>query len=345
MLVYLIPYVLLIVLTSAYSKIYEIKVPNKMHFFLMLLPAILVVVLRGDVGTDTLNYLQHFEQLHESGISTQIFEPGFEILTRFMVYCGLSPRACVALIGFLTILLFIASFSKTKETILLFALIVFPSYFYDMTMNGIRYGLSFAIAALAIKYLYEKKTSRFVIISLLAISIQYSSLLIIFVYSISKLKIKYIAVIVVMLLATYPLYSGMLEYLFLKQEAYKESVTPSLLSGIGPMAMFLCLYVLYLVSVEKQKASTLVHIIFMFELFSFYMGRTSYAGLRLQSLFVFALVLFIVYEYDAIKYKDLYKKALLFLGILSFGLWLKNYVGDVEVTDAPFIPYKFFWSA
>ena len=175
---YIIPYFFLL-LGSLLIKNYNF---NKsiiiLILFTFLFPAILIVILRGNIGTDTLQYLRHFNSLSIQGY-IDTFEPGFNYLAALINLFGFKDNFDVAIIGFLIIFLLIKSFSDSKESALLFIYILFPIFFYDLSINTLRAGLAFALSSIALDYLYEKQNFKFILFTILSIFMQYSAIFII----------------------------------------------------------------------------------------------------------------------------------------------------------------------
>ena len=347
MLFYTIPYLFVLLLSSAFYKLKKIDVPNPIVLFLMLLPATLVSLLRGDVGIDTLNYLGYFKDLRSGNEALQAHEPGFELLSRIIDLLGFNERVNIALISFLTICLLCNSFSKTKNQLLLFSWVVFPLYFVDMTMNGLRYGLAFAIASNAVDALYRKKNFKALLIGLVAISMQYSVALLVFPFLMFNANKKFaiflaigLAIIASGIFAFSPL---ILTYLYDKQDAYKDLLAPAVTSGLVPLIFFIVLFSSFILLSRRKEVSYLLYVFLVLEIISFGIAKITYAGLRLQTLFVFALLIYIKQHFHLIEKRRIFLYILFSVGILSFLILWKNLTAEIEDVQAPMIPYKFFW--
>ena len=178
-------YIFSFLYTFFFAINYSIKNISKHTFMLLLLlifPAFLIAILRGNVGTDTHNYLFYFESIYSNDADYIKYEPGFQLISSLIMKLGFSPRFGMSLLSVLTTAFLCWSFSKSKQRIVFFCFVVFPLFYFDMTMNGLRYGLSFAIALNAIDALYEKRKKTFIVLALLAISVQYSAILLILVF-------------------------------------------------------------------------------------------------------------------------------------------------------------------
>lgn len=346
MIYYILPYISLLLLILLINK----KNLSSSNLFVLLLlfltPAILLVILRGNVGTDTINYLGFFKDLsNESNVHE--YEPGFQLLSNCINLFGFNERVSIAIVSLLTILLLCKSYSSSKEDVLLFSSFLFPVFFYDMTMNGLRYGLSFALSSVAIDALYKKKNFNFILLALFSISIQYSSFLIIIVFLIFKLNKKILIGLFLLVVAVSPFvvdfFTNNLAYFYDKQDFYKDVASPSATSGLGPLFLFSLLFMVFYFYSEKTSSKKILFLILVLELGSFMLAKITYAGLRFQMLVLFSLVLLIKQESYCITKKKEFLMLMISLGLFGFLLTAKNLTANVEDVESPFIPYKFFW--
>ena len=122
---------------------------KKIVFLIGFIPAVFVVVFRGDVGTDTGNYFQMAANILEEGSAVHNdfdIEIGFFWLLKWLAFLFGEPRVIVNVIGFLIAWYSFFLYSKNVESMAVFALLLFPVFFFDMSMNGLRYGLAFLLA-------------------------------------------------------------------------------------------------------------------------------------------------------------------------------------------------------
>lgn len=346
MLYYVLPYLFLNSITFLLYFMKLGKVEWKAMFFIGIFPALMIVLLRGNVGTDTLNYLDFFKNLR-LGEDVHEFEPGFQLLGRTIDLFALNERVNLSFVSFITICLLFKSFSAKKENVIIFSSIIFPIFFYDMTMNGIRYGLSFAIASLAISSLYKKNNFLFGVLSILAISVQYSSFFIILVFFIFKLDKKILFGILALLILAFPfagaLISNNATYLYDKQDFYKDVASPGATSGLGPLVLFLMFFISFFKYSSYKRSNNVLFLILVLELASFALARVTYAGLRFQMLFLFALIHLIKEEFTLVLKTKEYLWILFLIGSFGFLITVKNLTAVVDYVESPFIPYRFFW--
>ncbi|MDH6250682.1 hypothetical protein M2347_000409 [Chryseobacterium sp. H1D6B] len=346
MLFYLFPY---IYITFISLNIYFSKI--KINFgtlFILLIPAILLVVLRGNVGTDTFFYLGLLEDYKLYGESLMKYEPGFEVLGKTLAFLGMSPRVAVASIALISVFILCKAYSRSKNEMMLLALLVFPLFFYDFTMNGIRYGLSFCIATLAVDALYQKKYRQFAIWGVIAFTIQYSSLLIILLFLSVLIKRKYIIIcglILGLFIVVSPnIFSFFMERISDKKDAYSQVYAPSFVSGLAPLLMVFFMYINFLWFHRNTQYSKLIHTIFICEILGFVFAKFSYAGLRFQGAFMYCMIIFLKNNTRAqLGLHWRYTVNLFIMSIFSILLFYKNITTIVQDELTPFLPYHFFW--
>lgn len=344
MLFYLIPY---IYITFVSLNIYFSKIKvNARTIFLLLFPALLIVVLRGNVGTDSFFYLGLFEDYQRFGESNAKYEPGFETLGKTLIFLGASPRLGVALVGLISTLILCKAYSRSKNEMLILAMLVFPTFYYDFGMNGIRYGLSFCLATLGIDALYKKNYKLFALFSLLAVSMQYSSMLIILPFAGSLIKKKYVFIILFLLVAIIAVspdtFAFFMDRVADKKGAYSQIYAPGITSGLAPLGLVLLMYFNFLWFHRKTDYSKLIHIILLLEILSFVFAKFSYAGLRFQGAYMYCMILYLKNNTrDDLRWR--YSVNLVIISVLSIIIYYKNLTTVVQEEVTPFLPYKFFW--
>lgn len=347
MFLYIFPYFYILVfsLILYYSNIKSVKA---WQLFVLLLPAILVFVLRGNVGTDTYNYLALLDDYMHYGESLAKYEPGFEFLGKTLTYIGLSPRIALATIGLITTLILCKTYAASKWQMLIFTLLVFPLFFYDFTMNGIRYGLSFSLATIAVDLIYRKKYRSAIIWGLIAFSMQYSSLLVILPFMAGLVKKRYIVIFIILLVSAFllspDLFSLIADRLAGKRDAYSEIFAPSIFSGLAPLSIVLIMYLSFL-CFNGKSYSRLIHVIFLLEVLSFIMAKFTYAGLRFQGVFMYCMILYLKNNLESIQphYFRKYLYVFIILSIIGMLIFMKNISIVVSGDLSPFLPYSFFW--
>jgi len=345
MLYYLIPYFFITFLSlNIYFK--KLKVTWQMLLFL-LLPAILVAGLKGNVGTDSIFYLGLLEDYRLYGDSLMRYEPGYELLNKIIVYMGATPRLGVAIIAVISTAILSVAYSRSRNEMILLALIVFPLYFYDFTMNGLRYGLSFCIATLAVDALYRKNFFYVAVWGIMAFTMQYSSLLIILLFLSVLVPKKYLIIFLILLTLIFLVspnsFAFFTDRISDKQNLYTEIFAPSFVSGLAPLLTVLILYINFLYFHRGLKYSKLIHIIMIAEILSFVMAKFTYAGLRFQGAFMYGMILYLKNNTKLDQLHWRYITVFFIMSIFSILVFFKNITTVVEDNYTPFLPYKFFW--
>lgn len=339
--IYLLPFLFLVMVSSVvYLSRFDLK--NYWHILLFaLLPAILVAVLSGDSGTDKAYYYGWIEDTYNGNFEKVIYEPGFKYLTYFLSLIEPDKYFIIPVVAVITTLLLVFSFSETKWQLLVFTFILFPFFYYDMTMNGLRYGLSFALCAFAAKKQAEKNTPLFFIFGILAASMQYSSAIIVVLIYFSQVELKKIHLLFLLVLGYIVFQLLDFSYFDNKVDVYKDLSRPSGISGLSPLVLFLLIFGLnwYL----NRKIKNILFIILVLEIASFLLSLKSYSGLRFQNLIIFALLIFISFFQEVQPFRKQNLLLFFMIGFLSFGLKIRNFMNeDVEGTT-PFLPYEFYW--
>jgi hypothetical protein len=155
MIFYIIPF--LIWATLCIWKALHAHKELKLLDYVFALPLILLAVLRGEVGTDTVNYIANAQYIiwwKEQGQTT--FEFGYIFLVRLLAILTSDPRVVVALISLLAAIAFFAMLYMWENGQCIVSLVFIPVCFYTFTMNGLRIGIAFPLAAIAVLQLKNK---------------------------------------------------------------------------------------------------------------------------------------------------------------------------------------------
>lgn len=173
-----------------------------------LLVSFLISIRSSDVGKDTETYITHFEDAkNTSSVMDEGYELGFSIL---MYYTAKSTGSVTLfffiIAGFIT-LSYLFLFSKIygqlnnkspslNEYSIILTLLLLSSWYYAMTTNGIRQGLSLSSMYISLYYLvFEDKKLRALFFYLIALSFHNSAFLIIPLIAIYKLPLSSIFIL------------------------------------------------------------------------------------------------------------------------------------------------------
>lgn len=135
---------------------------------------------RYNVGSDWPFYKFLYEEfLLGKGVKVDTWEPGFKYYTKTCAYLGLGYQWFFGIVAFLQ--LYIASlFFKTERRVMPYFMIVFMVCCYWLTYaNGLRQMMAVSIWFYSIKFIAQKKFIHYFICILLAISMHYSSVILI----------------------------------------------------------------------------------------------------------------------------------------------------------------------
>jgi hypothetical protein len=315
----------------------------KTFFFVGLIPSMLFIVLRGNVGTDTGNYLQMVQDISfnpEGSHKDFDVEIGFYILLKGLLLLFSEPHFIVNSISFFIALYCFHLFSKNGEGFLIFSLLIFPVFFFDMTMNGIRYGLAFLLAKHASDEYYSGNKFKSLFLLFACIGFQLSGILVFVLFRVNKFKFLNLIYAILFAIIFYLIFQERLSY---KIIAYAEFVSPSIASGSLPLLLFLACY-LNLLLIDGGFGRRFMPLLAL-EAVSFLLAKFSYAGLRFQLLILFVFFCFI----SGIEFEKYGRKKMLvvslfcMIGFIGFVGTLKHYIDDIGVPPSPFLPYHFFW--
>lgn len=340
-LIYLLPFLFLVGITfMTYVSKINFK-SYKLILFLGLLPAAAVAILSGDTGTDKANYYEWIANTFNGNIEKVVYEPGFKILTYALAMIYPSEYFIIPVVSLITTVFLWLAFSGNKWQLIVFTFLLFPFFYFDMTMNGLRYGLSFAISAYAARLILENKVKSFIIVGLVGVSMQYSSIIIIILIYLSQVNFKKIHLILLVVVG-YVIFSILdLGYFDNKVDVYKDLTKPSGLSGVTPLLLFTLIFGLNWFL--NKKISKILFIIFGLQIASFVLSLTSYSGLRFQSLFIFTLLIFISFFQELKTFKKRYLIFFIIIGLMSFSLKIRNFMNEEKEVTTPFLPYEFYW--
>lgn len=343
MLFYLFPF---FVLAGSTYIMYISKLQLKSYLiflFFACLPAICIALLSGHSGTDKQSYYTWIDNTINGNIEKVHYEPGFKYFTLFLSFIYPHVYFIIPVVGFLTSCLLILSYSRNKWQLLVFTFYIFPFFYFDMTMNGLRYGLSFALVSLAAHQLSKKNENIFLffVFSIFAISIQYFSFLIIILIYLSQVQLKNNHLILLCIFGFIVFIFLDLNYFFNKVVGYKDMKSPSAISGLSSLFLFFIIFFFNWFIVKK------LHLIFFImlglEIASFIVSMYSYSGLRFQHMVLFSLMLFIAHFQESRPFDKRFILIFILIGCLSILLKMRNFRNEDKSVDTPFLPYEFFW--
>lgn len=307
-----------------------------------ILPMAAVVLLRGNIGTDTPSYISAIELIRDSGAdSLQLFEPLFEWLLTTLAILPIPAWGILALVSMLTIFLLVIGWIRIEPSLVMFTWI-YAQFFVDMTMNGIRYGLAFSLVVFGSRFLVEKRFFFFWIFVVSATFIQISGALLgVLLYFLHEQRWRstiYATVVAILVGVSFS------ERLLLKILAYESEMIPGQFSGVVPLVATFLILAIWISDPNARRRALAKVISLSIMSFLFYgVSQMTYAGLRFQLLVLFLSILTFVCHVFSFKIK-LYSRsviALILIGMLLGAMKLRHF--DEGGDAGNFIPYKFFW--
>lgn len=306
-------------------------------------PAIGLALLRGQVGVDTPNYVSAVEVLRDIGEPIELFEPLFEQILLAFSRLPLPPLGVLALVSLTTTLLLLRGWWKVERDMVLFSG-VFAFFFFDMTMNGLRYGLAFAIVTVAAAALLRGRFVVFLALVSAASLIQITSVLMGAVLLLCH-EFRWRSVLATLLLAAL-IYLAFGDYLLLKLLANEILQKPGALSGLSTLALSGALLAVW-ASRPKLRADAhgKIALLALLAVAAYAVAQISYGGLRLLSLVAFLTALVLACHMHKAKLRFDRRTALIVIaiGMLFGALKLRNLAQSDEEAEAPFVPYRFIW--
>jgi hypothetical protein len=325
-----------------------------------MLPLMLLVVLRGEVGTDTTSYINIISQVANAGTFGGV-EAGFTYLVKVLLYLVNDPLQVCVLVALITTAVMLFASKSDDRALFVFIVCIVPLFYLDMTMNGLRYGLSFAFSMLAMSKFYQHRLFLSILFGALSVLFHVSGLLLFLIATLladNKLKfIKWLKLIVVLLLIVLAQYYliDMINYLFEidllslldangKFIAYKRLFSPSWYSGLA--TLIISLSILYVMHGGKKHDALLAtyqfYILGILTLLTFILAKFSYAGIRLQFVVLFAMLLMMQFKPRLAGIMDTKRKnGLLVIGFLGLLVLIKNLISTQGQGPSPFAPWRF----
>lgn len=328
-------------------------VPHRVAAGGLLLAFGFFAVVRGDVGTDTVNIYQAMaSDLWSGGMAANHIEPGFRALLYGFVRWTDSPQLAVRGIAlvFTALLLSVAVRADKVESWYLFALFV-PAFFIPLGFNSEREGVACGLLVLSLRQYRLGRTGRSAVLSWASLLFQYSSLVVI-AFSLlveSRMRTRRFAVTAVVTLCAVTVFAYIANaYVIQKFTLYALSgyEAPGPFSGLSQVAIIVVILSgLSYFRLEKQVRTRILWVTAILCATFWVITQYSYAGLRLLDLLAFALPFTLV---RAIARGDAEltahaKLVFALAGLVGAAFFLRNMLVEPTTSVSPFIPYHFIW--
>jgi hypothetical protein len=252
----------------------------------------------------------------------------------------------LALFGGLTTILLMLAGLRLERKPWIFALAIIPQFYFDMTMNGIRYGIAFSFVYLAATNLVQGRYFRYWLLVAIGTAFQLSGgALGLMLYALVERRWRAMMYGGVMALIVSVVFR---DYLASKIEAYATIEVESGIAGLAPLLISLMTLAFWTARRSLRcGAELMVLALFLLTVFSFGLSRFTYAGIRLQQLVVFLIFLALACHVRMfrLRLKQTTVLTLFVIGALGFALKLRNFQDGAYLNDSPFIPYHFYWDA
>ncbi len=312
--------------------------------YVFALPLIFLATLRGEVGTDTATYRDNVRLIFWWGDKGSSNEPGYDMMLRALHLVTGDPRVVVALLSLLAAVLFFAMLHHWEEGESALSLLLVPVCYFDFTMNGLRMGIAFPLAALAVLHLEKKRLLLFYALAIAAVSVQMTAAFLLLLLLLARfgLRLSWRGVGIGMLVAVSVLAPGYYflgDRIALKFLSYAAMPAPSSLSGTGPLLLSLGACALAL-AISPRTRSVALHFV-LIQLACFRLSSYTYAGLRFQEMALFAQILALSYG-AARPLPRRQLAALVLLSLLAWGWTSRNFLQSAGEPSA-FVPYRFVW--
>lgn len=217
-----------------------------------------------------------------------------------------------------------------------------PLFFFDMYMNGIRYGVAYSFALLAYDQKQRNNNLKFLFLLALAILFHISSIIFIALMFSNYLRLINRKSLVIIIFITSIFFIFAKDRILLKLMLYSSIESPGSLSGIMPLVIFILTIAVIAVSAKKQPILFFIMMLCCAELLSFLLSRYTYMGMRIQ--FVVILVLFCkLPELIFLRLQTIL--LLFFVSLICFAGRYRNMADEYGRGPSPYMPYHYYWDA
>lgn len=166
------------------------KLIVKFIIFFQLIISSTFVGLRGDMGSDTLNYISYFILQNKSKHVVITSELGLDVLAWLISFISNNPYTYLYIVSFLSVIILVLSYKNIayfKDVPIINYLFFSSATFYLMFGNTIAQGLASAFIILAISFYIEQKKLIYIFLIILASLFHKSAIIFILIYPLTKI--------------------------------------------------------------------------------------------------------------------------------------------------------------
>lgn len=319
-------------------------------FFLYcgILPLILLAFLRGNVGTDTNSYLNILSNIAATGNGG--VERGFTWCVKLLLVITHNNMLILVLVALVTTVMLVISSRTDSRALFIFTFGIVPIFYFDFTMNMLRAGLASSFIMYSISQFYQRRLLFSAFLGVIAVLFHISAILLCLITALvakDKNEFKrWLILISALLLAMlffndFSVGSGIDSGIDLKNKIQVYSVfkVKSWYSGLATLIIssaFLCIVKYQNTQAIKQRY---FYVLFSFVIITFCIAKLSYAGVRLQSLALFGILLTMQFNpaFAWIMNNHAVKKRIAIVGCIGAMVCLKNISQSTGLS--PFIPW------
>ncbi|MFH7326589.1 EpsG family protein [Desulfurivibrio sp. C05AmB] len=320
---------------------------GKLLSVLALLFIATISILRGNVGTDTVNYEHMLLSIVDTGGGGGI-EPGFMVMGWAMIKFWGSVEVAVrsiSLIFFVLVIVFILR-ADQNESFFLMAYFA-PAFAYQYSMNALRIGLASLILIIAVQEIRRRGSYRGILIAMSSLFFHYSafiSILFVFISQRQWIRMSNFFLLIVATIIAIIMYYANLDYFSSKIIAYEAMSSPSVVSGLSKIiVIFIIILGIFFSSLPDEEKIKIIIPALLFVMLFGVMASFTYAGLRFLDLVSFALPVAVLATYSRLgRLFDKQVVLALFLGgaISAVGVY-RGFILEFGQGKSPFLPYEF----
>lgn len=340
------------------SKVLVIVTPERIYrpsrninyFWYLTLFALLFVFLAfRDVGADLPMYKEIFQYSNTSYVDDYGIEPGFVFFNQIIRFCTSNENVAVVLFSLLSVFFIYKTIEYYADNIdLSLALFGFVSIFYFQSFNLLRIYLVTYFLCYTFKLMVNGNVIKYTLCVLLAVLFHFSALLMLlpvsFYYIYRRSRTLFIIGLFVLLVVFFMSFQYLSIFnIFERYSTYVEGEMEGGM-GVGQILNHLPLFMLYIYLRIKKYKSSMLDLLLVYSIFSFFYGMLGYKILVIGRLLIYFMPMYIVLIPLLIRLlkknrdKGYYTIKILYITYMSFKCYM--YFKEYLLLDS-IMPYKF----